>query len=197
MPYGRFIVLEGPDGAGTTRHSELLAERIAKEMDKSPILTAEPTDGPIGTMVRSLLHGEHRPQADSTQLLFCADRAEHVASVILPALSRGETVVCDRYTLSTIIYGSAQGLDEQWLRSINVAFPVPDLTVITLPPFEVCMERTGRRGVRDQFEQEDFQRGIYDAYAKLNEKNCVFVDTTGDKTDVAEEVWQHVRPLLQ
>ena len=193
---GRFIVIEGPDGSGTSLHSNMLAERLM-ERGIEVLLTAEPTDGPIGTNIRTLLHGTEMPQADAVQLLFCADRAEHVAKDIIPALEAGKTVITDRYTLSTILYGSAQGLDENWLKEINSKFPTPDLRIITLPPIEVCFERMKRREKLDQYEKEQFQRTVYDLYAAYKNSNTVKVDTSREKQDTADEVWNHVEPLFQ
>ncbi len=193
---GRFIVIEGPDGSGTTLHSKLLAEKL-RIADIDVLMTAEPTKGPIGQEIRSMLHGETMPQVDAVQLMFCADRAEHVAKEILPALENGTTVICDRYTLSTIVYGAVQGLDEQWLRDINAHFPYPDLTIITLPPFDICIERMERRDELDQYEQVELQQKIYDAYAAIEQSNTIFIDTSKEKQDSANEVWSHVEELFQ
>ncbi len=93
-----FIVLEGPDGGGTTTHSARLAQHL-RAAGTDVLLTAEPSDGSIGTHISSILD-EHRPMpADALQLLFCADRAQHLAQVIEPALREGKTVICDRYAL--------------------------------------------------------------------------------------------------
>ena len=192
---GAFIVLEGPDGSGTTLQSKLLAERLVSE-DIDVLLTAEPTNGDVGKTVRSLLHGEHMPQADAIQLLFCADRAEHLANEILPALESGKTVISDRYSLSTIIYGGAQGVDTSWLEDINKHFRKPDITIITLPSFDVCQERIGRRDKRDHFEMVDFQRSVYDAYAAIGGENVFFVDTAGEKQESADKVWSYVQSVL-
>ncbi|MDD5469285.1 MAG: dTMP kinase [Candidatus Peribacteraceae bacterium] len=192
---GTFIVLEGPDGSGTTLHSAFLADRIRAE-GGDVLVTAEPTESPIGANIRALLHGSGMPAPDATQLLFCADRAEHVATVILPALERGTTVISDRYALSTIVYGTALGLDEAWLRAVNSRFPKPDITIITLPPFAVCMERMSRRDARDQYERQEFQQKVHALYASLKEPQCFSVDTSQSKEATAEVVWNLVRPLL-
>jgi dTMP kinase len=136
------------------------------------------------------------PQPDATQLLFCADRAQHVHTVIEPALQNGVTVISDRYALSTIIYGAVQGIDPAWLRQINERFIQPDMTFITLPPFEVCAERMGKRDVHDHYEKNGLPRKIYDAYAALSEQHIYAIDTSGRKEDVAEEIWQKVKLLL-
>ena len=198
MQRGTFIVIEGPDGSGTTRHSSLLAARLRQD-GSTVLLTSEPTDSKIGQEIRSILHSESMPSPDAVQLLFCADRADHVASVIEPALERGDTVVCDRYVLSTIIYGAAFGLDRAWLEEINAKFPKPDLTIITLPPYEVCLDRISMRGTTDHFERDTFQRIVYDNYKNLEDPNIVFVDTTPPKEEVADEIYkryqEHFGPI--
>lgn len=195
---GTFIVIEGPDASGTTRQSSFLAERIQQEQaEKELLVTAEPTSGSIGQTIRTLLHGEEMPQADAMQLLFCADRAQHLAKEIIPALEAGKIVISDRYALSTIIYGAALGLDEQWLRNLNNQFLKPDITIIALPPFEVCMERMHNRNTRDQYEKQEFQKKVYDGYAALNEPNSFFVDTSQTKEASAEEIWAHIEPILK
>jgi len=189
---GTLIILEGPDGGGTTRHSDFLADRLRKS-GIDVLLTAEPTDSVIGQQIRSILHGQTMPSAEAVQLLFCADRAEHVKNVIEPALASGKVVICDRYILSTLLYGSVLGVDKKWLEQVNNVFPQPDLTIITLPPFEVCCERIDRRGVRDQFEGNTFQRQVYDAYKAVEDPNVVFVDTSGEKEEVADMIENIVR----
>lgn len=188
MPYGQFIVFEGPDGAGTTRQSTLFVEKMQSE-GKKVLLTAEPTDSPIGQEIRSILHSETLPSPDAVQLLFCADRANHIATVVEPALRNGTTVVCDRYILSTIVYGVAQGMDRAWLEAVNAAFPKPDMTFITLPPFDVCMQRINRRPSKDQFETEGFQRRVYEQYKSVEDPTVTFVDTHGSKKQSSEFVW--------
>ncbi len=187
MTNGQFIVFEGPDGSGTTRHSGVLAERL-RQNGKTVVLTAEPTESPIGQEIRGLLNGATLPSADAVQLLFCADRADHVATVIGPALQEGKTVICDRYVLSTIVYGAAQGVDRGWLAEINAKFPKPDLLFIMLPPFDVCMERIRRREQTDQFEMENLQRRVYENYKSVEDPSVMFIDTSGDKDEVADLV---------
>lgn len=189
MKNGRFIVFDGPDGSGTTRQSAIFADRLRKE-GKSVVLTAEPTESPIGQEIRAMLHRDTMPSPDAVQLLFCADRANHVQTVIEPALRKGKIIVCDRYSLSTIVYGAAQGIDRAWLTEINSKFPKPDLTFITLPPFDVCMDRINRRQVKDQFEMENFQRRVYEEYKHIEDPSVFFIDTAGSKTESANCIWR-------
>lgn len=190
-----FIVLEGPDGAGTTKHTELLCENL-RRLHIPVLQTAEPTQGGIGSLIRSILSHSPLPHPEALQLLFTADRADHVRSVIEPALARGETVVCDRYALSTVIYGSSAGVDEQWLRMINDVFLKPDMTIVTLPSFEVCQERIGKRAARDQFEKTEFQRIVHRKYEMLREDNCFFVDTSGEMNDASAMILSLAEQLL-
>jgi dTMP kinase len=186
---GQFIVFDGPDGSGTTRQCELFVENLRKSK-KNVLLTAEPTESSIGQEIREMLLRDTMPSPDAIQLLFCADRANHVSTVLAPALKKGQIVVSDRYSLSTIVYGEAQGVDKEWLESINAKFPRPDLTFITLPPFDVCMERLQRRKTRDQFEMENFQRRVYENYKSIEDPSVIFIDTSGNKQKNAEFVWQ-------
>ncbi|TSC57955.1 MAG: dTMP kinase [Candidatus Peregrinibacteria bacterium Greene0416_62] len=185
------IVLEGPDGAGTTKHSALLAEKL-RAQGRDVVLTAEPTDGPIGEHIRSMLKGNHLPDPKAIQLLFCADRADHVARVIQPALDAGKTVITDRYALSTIVYGSAQGLDKEWLRSVNAVFPKPDVMFLLLPPYAVCAERIGRRATKDQFEVDVFQRKVYAEYERARSPEMILVDSSDAIEQVAENIWKSI-----
>lgn len=192
-----FIVLEGPDGSGTTKHAELLSERLRKE-GHSVFQTAEPSTGVIGKEVRKMLSDGNMPP-DALQLLFTADRAEHVAKEIQPALDRGDIVVCDRYIPSTIVYGKALGLDEEWLHILNQNFVLPQLLLFALPPFEVCMERIGRRETKDSLEGEDLQRKVYDNYQQIAKEHPSIgvIDTSGDKQEVHELIWSGVSKFLE
>src|SRR4051794_39709628 len=112
-PAGRFIVIEGLDGAGTTTQTERLATRLREEGHRV-LTTREPSDGPVGMLLRQALTGRltlpgaHAPLADETlALLFAADRTDHLASRVEPALGRGEVVLCDRYVLSSLAYQGA------------------------------------------------------------------------------------------
>lgn len=191
-----FIVLEGPDGAGTTTHAALLAESLRKKGNQV-LLTAEPSTGPIGSFIRQQLAAHSIPSPAALQLLFVADRAWHVETVILPALRANTIVVCDRFALSTLMYGTALGLDPQWLRSINSQFPLPDKEIITLPAFEVCMQRIAKRSTTDVFEQPRMARQVYEAYAEWATSNGKhIVDTSKDQLSVAKDIELIVNDLI-
>lgn len=157
-----FIVFEGLDGAGTTTQAARLVHALVARGEV--IATREPTDGPIGRLLRATLRGEPGAPAEvALPWLFAADRAEHLALRIEPALARGAWVVSDRYYHSTLAYQSLLHPLERLL-PLN-PFRAPDLTVFLRVPVEVGLERVRLRGgPLDIFEEETRQRRIYDAY---------------------------------
>lgn len=190
-----FIVLDGPDGSGTTKHTDLLFERFQKQGIAS-YKTAEPSSGPIGSHIRTFLQNGHLPP-DALQLLFTADRADHLQREILPALERGEVVICDRYVPSTLAYGKALGLPYQWLKDMNNNFIHPTCLLFALPSFEVCQERLSRRAEKDTMEGSDLQRSVYDCYKQIaaEDPRIQVIDTGGDKAAVHEAIWNIVSSL--
>ena len=189
MKKGSFIVLEGPDGSGTTTHSRILAEALARE-GRDVILTAEPTDCPIGKFIREQLALKSIPSPTALQLLFCADRAWHIEKVIKPALDAGKTVISDRYVISTLIYGEALGLDPEWLVRVNTPFLEPDIMMIALPPLRVCLERIQKRKQLDVFENTTFQKKVYDLYEKYgaDDASVQMIDTSGTLEEAAGRI---------
>ncbi|HIE04497.1 MAG TPA: dTMP kinase, partial [Candidatus Latescibacteria bacterium] len=152
------------DGSGKTTQARILACRL-EEVGIPPLLTGEPTE-----LLRDfLLHGDDlAPLAEL--FLFLADRAQHVRTVVLPALSEGKVVVCDRYADSTLAYqGYGRGLDTGLIRTLNgiaTSGLAPDMTVLLDVPPEVAI---GRKASEDRFEGEglDFLRKVREGYLKL------------------------------
>lgn len=168
MKKGNFIVLEGIDGSGTTTHSHKLAEWI-KRKNYEVVVTAEPTDSPIGKLIRSyLLSCGGSPEVHA--LLFAADRAEHTQRVIEPLVKRGTIVISDRYVESSIVYQAAEGLDIGWIESINKFAVEPDLTIFLDVDPEVALARKIKS--EEKFENVEFLkevRRIYLERAKVKE----------------------------
>ena len=149
--FGRFIVLEGLDGAGTTTQSARLVSDL-RGKGKTVVATREPTDGPVGRMLRACLRGDtDAPEVRTLPWLFAADRADHLFREIEPALAAGTWVVSDRYIPSSLAY---QSLTLQFERvfSLNADFRVPDLTVFLTVPVDVALDRLGTRSQLDIYE---------------------------------------------
>ena len=186
---GRFIVIDGPDGSGTTTHARLLSEALTRE-GRSCLLTTEPSDGPIGRFVRDLLHAGDPVAPDALQLLFVADRAWHVRDVIAPALARGKTVICDRYIASTIAYGESLGLDVSWLKELNKNFIHPDRSIFLLPPIAVCLQRLAKRERHDALELQELQERVHASYQRYAQQHpeILAIDSSGTKDAVAAQI---------
>ena len=166
---GRFIVIEGLDGAGTTTQAKRLAAALPADGLES-LFTFEPTDRPIGRLIRGVLeHTDGALPMATLPWLFAADRCDHLHSQILPAVAEGSWVVCDRYTSSSLAYQStAVPADVVW--DLNRTFREPDLTVFLEVPAEVCIERIAARdpGRRPElFERLDRLTAIAQRYHQV------------------------------
>jgi dTMP kinase len=160
----RFLVLEGMDGTGTTTIAADLADAL-RARDLRVCVTAEPTDGPFGRVLRRHLEGELHLDAFTTTLVFSADRADHLTRTIRPALARGEWVVCDRYLLSTLAYQGAEGVPHDAILAASSSFDVPDLTVVLEVPDDVREARMAGRDGRDRYEDPALADALRASYA--------------------------------
>ncbi|NQD79459.1 dTMP kinase [Pseudomonas sp. CrR14] len=156
---GLFITLEGPEGAGKSTNREYLAA-LLREQGIDVLLTREPGGTPLAERVRELLlaPSDEAMASDTELLLVFAARAQHLAQVIVPALSRGAVVLCDRFTDATYAYqGGGRGLDVQRIAQLETFVQGalrPDLTLVFDLPVEVGLARAAARGRLDRFEQE-------------------------------------------
>ncbi len=163
---GRFIAVEGLDGAGTSTQTGLLAEWL-RSQSLDVTVTKEPTNGPIGNLIRQVLAGEAGLDSTSLALAFAADRIDHIESAdgIRAQLEAGRWVISDRYVLSSLAYQGSDGLPSDWLREINRYALTPDLTVFIDTSPETCMERIEQRGAGlERFEGLERSRKTLLAY---------------------------------
>jgi dTMP kinase len=198
---GRFLVLEGGDGSGKSTQARLLAEAL-RDRGVTVCETFEPGATATGAVIRELLL--HRPEAiapPTEALLMAADRAQHVEEQIVPALERGEWVVCDRFLPSSLVYqGVVRGIgvaEVEALNRIATARAQPDLVIVVDVPDAVAAQRA--KASRDRLESEGdaFHAAVRDAYRTLaSERGWVVVDGTGDVDRVAKRIWLLVEPLL-
>jgi len=200
---GRFIVLEGIDGSGTTTQGQALV-RAFSLAGRRACFTHEPSALPVGLFLRQLLVGGsdlRRPDWDGMALLFAADRLQHVAEEVEPALAAGATVVCDRYDLSSLAYQSATSPDGAaalpWLRALNQRARRPDVTLIfDVDPAVAEARRAQRGGPPELFERRELQRRLAELYA--DGENLVPGDRVLhlDANGTLEEVEAAVRAAL-
>jgi dTMP kinase len=201
---GRFVVIEGIDGAGTTTQVARFADRL--RADKVKVRTTrEPSDGPIGTLVRQVLTGRlvspdgKAPGWATMALLFAADRMDHVEAEIEPFIADGGVIVSDRYDASSLAYQSVMsGHDKdaavEWIRAINKHARRPDLTLVLDLSADVAGARRDERGEAAQlYEQNEVQRALVVFYRDLAKHlpndEIVLIDANGTRDEVAARVY--------
>lgn len=200
MSTGRFITFEGIDGAGKSTHIEAVAQRL-RTAGARVVCTREPGGTPLAERLRELVLHEAMDALTETLLVFAA-RRNHIEQVIAPALARGETVLCDRFTDATFAYqGGGRDVDlavlgglEQWVQ----AGLQPDLTVWFDLPAGIAAERRAKARAADRFEREDleFFERVRAAYlARMTESPGRFarIDAALDR----ESVWGSVVAALE
>jgi dTMP kinase len=163
---GKFIVFEGLDGSGQTTQANLLTNWIRKKRSQYAYYTKEPSDGPIGLMLRLFLSKRlycaphngngipRRPDETTMALCFAADRADHIHNEIYPKLEDGVHVIADRYYHSSLAYQSVDA-ELAWIREINRNIIRPDLTFFLDVPPAICMKRMQSRWHVDLYEDLD------------------------------------------
>ena len=191
---GRFIVFEGLDGSGTTTQANFLFKYLKKQ-GKRVFLTAEPTHSLIGGLIESQISGDWQGSPECLQLLFTADRAHHLEKEIIPLLKKGINVICTRYILSTLAYGSSEIKDEKWLIEINKKFIWPDITFLLRASPKLCLQRIKKeRFHQELFEKEEKLKKVSKNYLKFAKKlkNIYIID--GEKS--IKEVFGEIKNTI-
>ncbi len=204
MAKGRFIVLEGIDGAGTTTQTALLAQRLRAEGNKLVRITREPSDGPIGVVIRHILTGRVvgagglAPGWATMALLFAGDRMDHVEAEIEPFVRQGGVIISDRYDASSLAYQSVSsgrgGADAvEWIRSLNRYARRPDLTIVLdIAPETAAARREDRGEAAQLYEQNEVPRALSVFYRDLQkhmpQDRVSVIDGSGSIDAVAERV---------
>ncbi len=208
---GVFLTFEGMDGCGKTTQMKLLAERL-RGAGYEVVETVEPGGTAVGCAIRRIvLDASHRELSPTAELLlYFASRAQNVEQVILPALRRGQIVLSDRFTDSTLAYqGAGRGLGEEVVRQLDriaTGGLKPDLTVLLDIDLETSLARARARnlaepdaGTRMDEQAVEFYRRVQEAYDRLAAQEparFVIVDGRGDPAAVAEAVWKAVTARL-
>lgn len=194
----RFVVFEGLDGAGTSTQLGMLQEAF-RERGTTCFATCEPTDGPIGRLIRAVLRGELSVSGCTLALLFAADRSEHLHAPggVLAALRDGGYVASDRYLFSSVVYQSMD-CPTGYVSAINARFPLPRRLIFIDTPPEECQRRVAARGARELFDRLPLQRRLRERYLEVNAHYAALgvevltVDGSGPREAVFERIWEHM-----
>ena len=189
---GKFITLEGIDGAGKSTHLDWLAD-FFRQRGITVRVTREPGGTELGEKLRTLLLDKNQTmQLETEAMLMFAARREHIDKVIEPALARGEWIICDRFTDATFAYqGSGRGADwarlqmlEQWVQGALQ----PDLTLLFDVAPEVGRQRAGSIKTPDRFEQEkdEFFQRVRDGYLRRAREDASRMRVIDASTDIGQ-----------
>ena len=195
---GKFITIEGQDGAGKSTNIAVI-ESFLQQQGISYIKSREPGGTPFSENIREiLLNSSDTEIGDTAELLLVfAARAQHIEQVIEPALTRGDWVLCDRFTDATYAYqGYGRGLDLQLVKQLESSVQGtlrPDLTILLDLPIDVGESRAGARSSPDRFEQQQqsFKQQVRDGYlslAKQHPDRIKVIDASQTRPVVAESI---------
>jgi len=200
---GKFITIEGGEGAGKSTMMDQIAAWLESH-GHHVVRTREPGGTVLAERIRAILlddrHGELSSQSEL--LLVFASRAQHLEELIRPALARGETVLCDRFTDASWAYqGGGRQMPAEWIAALEQMVHgdlQPDLTLLLDLPVELGLKRASHRGEADRFEQEslDFFKRVRQAYldrANSSDKRFEFIDASGDM----DQVWSQIESVLE
>lgn len=202
MEKGRFVVFEGLDGSGKTTQMARIQHRFTC-MGIDTVTTCEPTDGPVGSLIRQMLAGRIPVDPRTLAALFAADRTDHLVTKdtgVEALMNKGRTVLCDRYYFSSYAY-HAKDMDLDWiitLNTVNAQILKPDLTLFIDVAPETCLERirAGRNRL-DMFEKIDILTRVrehyFAAFERLrDQETVVVVDGNASEDAVEQSIWHHV-----
>jgi dTMP kinase len=200
---GKFITIEGGEGAGKSTMMDRLADWLESN-GHQVVRTREPGGTALAEKIRAILlddrHGELSGQSEL--LLVFASRAQHLEELIRPALARGETVLCDRFTDASWAYqGGGRQMPLAWIAALEQMVHgdlQPDLTLLLDLPVEQGLKRASRRGEPDRFEQEssNFFKRVRQAYlarAKSSANRFEIIDASGGM----DQVWSQIKAVLE
>ena len=209
---GKLIIFEGIDGGGTTTQANLLRNALM-DLDIPVHITEEPSQGPVGNLIRQILHGRlisitptgmGPPSWGVMALLFAADRLDHVESEILLNLRDGINVISDRYVYSSIVYQtvtSGDDANEEWIASLNkYASPADLIFYLDVESGEAQRRRLARRIGHELYEDNELQEKIAQKYKRTMENiksgKVVVVDGNASTSKVHETCLAETREFL-
>ena len=209
---GRFIVFEGLDGSGTSTQAGLLRDYFLR-LKSTAYLTCEPSDGPIGTMIRQSFKGRINFPKGNTPCgggdlfdhqmayLFAADRHDHLFNTVdgvFKHLEEGATVISTRYFFSSYAYHCQTESDFDLVKNLNSKFPNPDLVVYLKAPVEVSINRLDSRPFRDEYENEKKLRVVSENYDRIfsdYDGELLVIDATKEMHEIHEYIIAKIEEL--
>mgnify|MGYP001102318054 FL=1 len=203
---GRFLVLEGIDGSGKSTQMQRIHRRLL-EKKISAVATFEPTDGPVGSLIRKMLSGSVETDQLTIASLFAADRTDHLlnrANGVKAMVDRGQVVLCDRYYFSSYAY-HAQYMEMDWViqaNALNAKILKPTATLFVDVDPKVCLERIrASRDSFDMYEKIDILKRVRDnyflAFEKLKDQETVIIIDGNDfPAQVEKNIWKVIQQLL-
>ena len=204
MTKGLFVTFEGTDGCGKTTQIELLKTYLENK-GYTVLLTREPGAKGLGTKLREILlnyEGDVSPNCES--FLFLADRAQHIDTIIKPAIERGEIVLCDRHTDSTVAYqGYGRGLDLNQINMLNTIATSgfkPDITFVFDIDIETAQKRVGKTKDRMESAGVEFFKKVRQGYldiAKSEPERVKVLDATQTIEDISNQVKKYIDNIIQ
>ncbi|RLC14603.1 MAG: dTMP kinase [Deltaproteobacteria bacterium] len=204
---GRFIVFEGIDGSGKSTQIKNISRHL-KTLDYGVYSTFEPTDGPIGLLIRQMLSGKVATDQRTIASLFAADRTDHLVNKvngIRKKKDQGEVVLCDRYYFSSYAY-HAQYIDMEWVihvNSLNAEILRPDVTIFIDVDPKVCFERIkSSRSEFEMYEKIDIMEKVRTNYFKAFDilkdlEKVVIIDGNSTMETVENDILHEVKNILK
>lgn len=195
---GKFIVIEGADGAGTTTQAEALVSRLIAAGQRAH-MTQEPSKGPIGKMIREMLAGHEESDLSWRRLalLFAADRLHHYETEIAPLLNDGVHVVSDRYLLSSLIYQSLHA-PLGWVAEINRFAPPADAVfVIDVDENDAWARQQSRGGQKEVYDERELQKEICHRYRTfIPQLNAIRIPGSDGIEEVSTRIGQALKNVV-
>ncbi len=185
---GVFFTIEGIDGSGKTTQSKDLVDSLIKN-GFNAVYTMEPSKGQIGTFIKEKIILNKKVSPEVEALLFAADRFEHINSEILPLLREGKIVVSDRYVYASIAYQGAQGIDLEWIESLNYFTIEPDLAIyIDIPPSVGISRKKGKKSVFENLESLSKVRKIYQDL--VDKGNLISINGMKNREEIGKDLYK-------
>ncbi|MBC2703390.1 dTMP kinase [Desulfobacula sp.] len=203
---GKFIVFEGIDGSGKSTQIKKISKRL-QGFGYKIYSTFEPTDGPIGSLIRQMLSGKVATDQRTIASLFAADRTDHLVNKvngIRHRVDQGEIVICDRYYFSSYAY-HAQYIDMKWVihaNSLNAEILRPDVTIFIDVDPKVCLERIkNSRSSFEMYEKLDIMKKVRANYFKAFDvlkdlEKIAIIDGNSTKGKVEDAILNEVKKVL-